>query len=99
MLNVESSAEPLLNCHVSLPTAILNRTKNENVARQRRYRMTKGGFAIFCVVVLLSAGYRGRHQARLQAQVDDIKLVCNRLQQKLDEAESSSELLVAGNQG
>jgi tetratricopeptide (TPR) repeat protein len=63
-----------------------------NSAREwRRFQIIKVGIALLFVVALTYVGFQGRQHARLQAKLSDLSVVCDRLQQELDE-ESNNQI-------
>src|ERR1043165_1810388 len=76
---------------MSIATAIVAHTKDVKLAKRRRFNFVKVAVAISAVLALMYAGFQGRHYARLQARVDEITRIRARLQQKLDEEQTSTE--------
>src|SRR5262245_49470782 len=79
---------------VPMATAILGRTQDPHLAKRRRFQRAKAAIAFFFVVLLMSIGLQGRQHARLQGRLQDITLVRDQLQQKLDDEPRSIEPFV-----
>jgi len=78
---------------MSIATAIVAHTKDVKLAKRRRFNLLKVALAVSAVLALMYAGLQGRQHARLQARVQAISLVRDRLQQKLDEQTSTEQFV------
>jgi len=71
------------------------RTTEEQLAKRQRFEILKAASAILFALLLLYSGFQGRKHTRLQARLNEILLVRDQLQQKLDGEQNPSEHLGA----
>ena len=69
---------------VSFTTPIADHAKDGYLARRRRFQMAKLAVALFFAFVLMYVGLHGKQHAGVQARLNDLALLRDQLQQKLD---------------
>src|SRR5262245_26327711 len=68
---------------------MLGRTKDEHLRNARHLQVVKGGIASLLVIFLMYAGQQGKQHAKLQGRLQDLTLVSDQLQHKLEDEQSS----------
>jgi tetratricopeptide (TPR) repeat protein len=61
---------------------------------RQRFQVVKLSLACALLLILLYSGLRGRQRVLFQARVDELTLICNQLQHRLDEVPSATEKLI-----
>ena len=66
-------------------TANPDSAEHAHLANRSRFKIVKAAIAFSSVLLLMYAGFNGRQHAILQAKLADITVVCDQLQQQLDD--------------